>query len=209
MREARARRGGVRPSRAGGLESNGRATAVPGGPRPGHPANTRPRAGFGFFNIWRAPAFAQTMLKIVLIARVIERVESNVRFDARIGKRRRERKCPFRSPVADAALASAFPMAAGRPACIRRRCASIEKTSISLRRKCANSRFGDNPVDRFECALSTAGTRPPVLKRSASVSPVRIEIESRKKQKRPIRAAWTRAGESAHGANEDEKNGHA
>ncbi|KGS43598.1 hypothetical protein [Burkholderia pseudomallei] len=30
-----------------------------------------------------------------------------------------------------------------------------------------------------------------------------------KKQKRPIRAAWTRAGESAHGANEDEKNGHA
>ncbi|WP_162531528.1 hypothetical protein [Burkholderia pseudomallei] len=58
---------------------------------------------------------------------------------------------------------------------------------------------------RFEHGRNAAAR----IKAERVGSPVRIEIESRKKQKRPIRAAWTRAGESAHGANEDEKNGHA
>ncbi|MGR8027534.1 hypothetical protein ACU7M1_10745 [Burkholderia pseudomallei] len=149
------------------------------------------------------------MLKIVLIARVIERVESNVRFDARIGKDGANENARSVRRWLTPRLRPPFRWPPAGPPAFAGGAHLSKKTSISLRRKCANSRFGDNPVDRFECALSTAGTRPPVLKRSASVSPVRIEIESRKKQKRPIRAAWTRAGESAHGANEDEKNGHA
>ncbi|MBF3520238.1 hypothetical protein [Burkholderia pseudomallei] len=109
------------------------------------------------------------MLKIVLIARVIERVESNVRFDARIGKDGANENARSVRRWLTPRLRPPFRWPPAGPPAFAGGAHLSKKTSISLRRKCANSRFGDNPVDRFECALSTAGTRPPVLKRSASV----------------------------------------